>query len=176
VKLPPWPVDEQSLGLLHRAVRPPKDAERSSLSDLCLMFSEMAGADLAATEPAQDLEGVEILRDPEYHANDIIAALVEEIWRLRGRPLVAYGSEGVPNLLTRIVQEQAKHAFATLTTCACGYAPADNASWTAHRAAVAVEAVAAWIESQSSPRIDEPGPGKLASAWAAEMIREGLKP
>jgi hypothetical protein len=85
VKLPPWPVDEQSLELLHRAVRPPEDAERSSLGDICHMFSELAGADLKAREPGPWLEGITVYRDPVYHPTDIIAALVEEIWRLRGR-------------------------------------------------------------------------------------------
>jgi hypothetical protein len=82
----------------------------------------------------------------------------------------------VPELLGQIVQEQAKHVFATLTTCACGYAPIDNSDWSAHRAAMAVEVIAAWIEKRTSPRIDEQGPEpKLASTWAAESIREGLR-
>jgi hypothetical protein len=85
VNLPPWPVDEQSLELLHRAVRPPEDAQRSSLGDICRMFSELAGADLNAIEMDPWLQGIKVFRDPEYHPTDIIAALVEEIWRLRGR-------------------------------------------------------------------------------------------
>jgi hypothetical protein len=82
----------------------------------------------------------------------------------------------VPELLGQIVEEQAKHLFATLTTCVCGYVPADNSDWSAHRAAVAVEVIAAWIEKRTSPRIDEQGPEpKLAGTWAAEVIREGLR-
>jgi hypothetical protein len=83
VRLPPWPVDGQSLELLYRAVRPPEDAERSSLGDICRMFSEMAGSDLDAVEGV--VEGIEVMRDPLYHPNDVIAVLIEEIWRLRGR-------------------------------------------------------------------------------------------
>jgi hypothetical protein len=49
------------------------------------MFSELAGADLKARELGPWLEGITVYRDPVYHPTDIIAALVEEIWRLRGR-------------------------------------------------------------------------------------------
>ena len=96
--------------------------------------------------------------------------------RWKQQALEAGTMHRVPELLGQIVQEQAKHVFATLTTCTCGYAPVDNSDWSAHRAGVAVEVIAAWIEKWTSPRIDEQGPEpKLAGAWAAEMIREGLK-
>jgi hypothetical protein len=45
----------------------------------------LAGADLNAIEMDPWLQGIKVFRDPEYHPTDIIAALVEEIWRLRGR-------------------------------------------------------------------------------------------
>lgn len=83
---------------------------------------------------------------------------------------------GIPELLRQVTQEQARHVFSTLTTCACGYAPVNSFDWSAHHAAVAAEVIAAWIETLTSPRIDEQGPEpKLAGTWAAESIREELR-
>lgn len=62
----PFPVDDVTLDLLHRAVRPPEDdAEQSSLFDLLALMDDMAGEDAG------------------YHPNDVIAALVDEVRRLR---------------------------------------------------------------------------------------------
>lgn len=79
--LPPFPVDDQTLDLLHQAINPGPHAERSSVLDLCQMYSELAGADLTAVESDED--GIEIMRDPQYHPNDIIVALVDEVRRVR---------------------------------------------------------------------------------------------
>src|SRR5947207_14030348 len=68
----------------------------------------------------------------------------------------------VPELLGQIIEEQAKHVFATLTTCVCGYVPADNSDWSAHRAAVAVGVIAAWIEKRA--------PGRMAGARPAPKL------
>lgn len=80
-RLPPFPVDDQTLDLLAAAVSPGPDAERSSVTDLCAMFSELAGSDLAAVESGD--EHMTVMWDPVYHPNDVIAALVTEIRRLR---------------------------------------------------------------------------------------------
>ncbi len=66
--LPPFPVDSQTLDLIAAAVRPGPDAERSSLADLCTLITQLSGT----TEP-----------DVSYHHNDVIAALVDEVRRLR---------------------------------------------------------------------------------------------
>lgn len=70
--LPPFPVDPQSLDLLDAAIRPGPEAERSSLHDLCQLMSQLGGA----TGDPDDEE------DPQYHPNDVIAALIDEIRRL----------------------------------------------------------------------------------------------
>ena len=54
-----FPVDDSTLDLVYMAVRPPEDSERSSLYDLLAMMGDA-------------------------HQNDVIAALIEEIRRLRG--------------------------------------------------------------------------------------------
>lgn len=80
-RLPPFPVDDQTLDLLDAAINPGPDAERSSVADLCGMYSELAGADLGAVESGD--EHMAVMRDPMYHPNDVIAALVGEVRRLR---------------------------------------------------------------------------------------------
>jgi hypothetical protein len=57
------------------------DHGRSSISDLCALYSEMGGSDPRAVESTEG--GIDFLRDPHYHPNDIIAALVAEVRRLR---------------------------------------------------------------------------------------------
>lgn len=56
-------------------------AERSSITDLCSIYAEMAGSDINAV--ANDEDGIRTMRDPLYHPNDIIEALVVEVRRLR---------------------------------------------------------------------------------------------
>jgi hypothetical protein len=79
--LPPFPVDDQTLDLLDAALHPGPDAERTSVTDLCRLYSELAGSDLTAVE--SDEGRVTVMRDAEYHANDVISALVAEVRRLR---------------------------------------------------------------------------------------------
>ena len=55
----------------------------SSLNDLCLLMSRLGGADTEAV--ADEVEGVAVLRDPQYHHHDIITALIVEVRRLRAR-------------------------------------------------------------------------------------------
>jgi hypothetical protein len=80
--LPPFPVDDQTLDLLTAALDGAGiEGGRSSVGDLCQLFSELGGADPDAVESVED--GIRIMRDPQYHPNDIIAALIDEVRRLR---------------------------------------------------------------------------------------------
>lgn len=88
VTLPPFPVDDQTLNLLSEAIDPDWTvAERSSLNDVCDMYSRLAGSDTSAVEdmvwvpPLADY--VPVYADPQYAPSDIITALIEEIRRLR---------------------------------------------------------------------------------------------
>lgn len=69
--LPPFPVDDATLDLLDQAARPGPEADRSSVGDLMELITGLAG-----------------VADPEeqYHTNDVIAALLAEVRRLRGTP------------------------------------------------------------------------------------------
>ncbi len=79
-----FPVDDQTLDLLDAAATGTTGPEgRSSITDLCQFYSEMAGCDSTAMESTED--GMTVMRDPTYHPNDIIAALVAEVRRLRAR-------------------------------------------------------------------------------------------
>lgn len=79
--LPPFPTDDQTLAVLDRAVNPGHDAHRSSLLEVCRLYSQLAGSDTEAVEAVE--HGVEVGRDVEYGPNDVIAALVAEIRRSR---------------------------------------------------------------------------------------------
>lgn len=69
--LPPLPVDDVSLGLYWSALHPdPDEASRTSITSTLRMLAEMAGADL--TDDCQDPS----LRDPMYHLNDLVSALI----------------------------------------------------------------------------------------------------
>jgi hypothetical protein len=82
VTLPPFPVDDQTLDLLTAAINGARiEGGRSSIGDLCQLYSELGGSDPDAVEAEED--GIAILRDPQYHPNDIIAALVAEVRELR---------------------------------------------------------------------------------------------
>lgn len=87
-RLPPFPVDEGTLDMLWMALNPGPEAERTSVADFLQFMSEMAGSDITAVEEVID-DGshggaaIHVMRDPQYHGNDLIAALVEEIRRLR---------------------------------------------------------------------------------------------
>lgn len=84
MNLPPFPTDDSTLDLLEQAINPGPDTPTSSVLDLCRMYSELGGSDTTAVE-SDDL-GVTVMRDPEYHPNDILAALVAEIRTLRSQP------------------------------------------------------------------------------------------
>lgn len=89
--LPPLPVDDVALDLYLTALDPSEG--RTSLGDVLRLYSEMAGSDLDAVEgmefhphaPFAELgDGWwEVMRDPKYHANDLIRALIREVRRLR---------------------------------------------------------------------------------------------
>jgi hypothetical protein len=84
VTLPRFPVDDQTLGLLHDAIT----SGRGSLINLCVLYSQMAGSDTDAVqdEPLWDDErGIirPVMRDPQYHPDDVMLVLIEEIRRLR---------------------------------------------------------------------------------------------
>ena len=81
LRLPPFPVDDSALAMLSAAINPGEDAERSSVSDLLVLYSEMAGSDTNAVD--QDDGGVRVMRDPQYHEHDVITALIAEIERLK---------------------------------------------------------------------------------------------
>ena len=81
---PPFPVDDSTLDLLDNALTPAEDG-RSSVNDLCVLFSELAGSDTTAiTEQVND--DTVVMRDLQYHPYDIIAALITEVRRLRRVP------------------------------------------------------------------------------------------
>lgn len=84
--LPPFPVDDGTLDLLWTAMHPGPETERSSVSELLILLSELGGSDTRAVDPA-GLElwddYVQVLRDPQYHEHDVLTALIEEIRRLR---------------------------------------------------------------------------------------------
>lgn len=82
MQLPPFPVDESTLQLLDDALNPQPLAERSSVSDLLEMMSQLGGSDPRAVAQVHE-SGVE-LRDQQYHEHDVIRALVAEVRRLRG--------------------------------------------------------------------------------------------
>jgi hypothetical protein len=81
-ELPPFPVDDETLDLLDRALRPDETSPVSSLGAFLTFMSEMGGSDPAAVESESD--GIRVMRDPSYHPNDLVLALVGEIRRLRG--------------------------------------------------------------------------------------------
>jgi hypothetical protein len=80
--LPPFPVDDQTLDLLSAALNGSEiEGGRSSVGDLCHLYSDLGGSDLNAVESDDGV--MRVMRDPHYHPNDIIAALIAEIRRLR---------------------------------------------------------------------------------------------
>lgn len=86
--LPPLPVDDVALDIYWSALFPGPDVERTSIGDVLDLYAEMGGSDLTAVaEVIQrtwdgEPEVVE-MRDPGYHPNDLIAALIAEVRRLR---------------------------------------------------------------------------------------------
>lgn len=87
--LPPIPLDDTSLSMIESALT---GTDRTSVSDLLDLWSQMAGSDPHATAPfPDDMPDVDFgpdaeivfMRDPMYSQIDLIAALVAEIRRLR---------------------------------------------------------------------------------------------
>jgi hypothetical protein len=90
--LPPFPVDDATLGMLEAALDPwshgHPDAERSSLWDFLTLMSQMAGSDPTAVESIEDdgSDGgprIVTMRDPIYTDHCVIQALIDEVRRLR---------------------------------------------------------------------------------------------
>lgn len=88
--LPPFPVDNVTLSMLWTAIHPGPDEGRSSVEDLLTLMSEMGGSSTTAARRLMPAEGAAIdasdvreLRDPNYCRDDVIAALVQEVVRLR---------------------------------------------------------------------------------------------
>lgn len=81
--LPPFPVDDQTLDLLWQALHPDPDAERSSVTDLCDLYSDMAGGQV------------------RYHPNDILAEMVTEVRRRRACD--AHITEAKRHLFARLI-------------------------------------------------------------------------
>ena len=79
--LPTFPVDDQTLDMIDMALDPPPGSERTSIGELCDLIAAMGGSDPDAVQSEED--GVQYMRDASYHPNDVIAALVAEVRRLR---------------------------------------------------------------------------------------------
>lgn len=84
--LPPFPVDDITLELLSSALDPWRyghdDTERSSLGEFLNLLSTLGGSDPTAALDHED-DGAVGLRDPQYHPNDVMLALIAEVRRLR---------------------------------------------------------------------------------------------
>jgi len=86
--LPPFPTDDGTLDLLVMALIPAPDAERTSLDELLTLLSQMGGSDTDAVAsvttmphpliPGESVE-VDVMRDPTYHPNDVILALIRAV-------------------------------------------------------------------------------------------------
>lgn len=81
MSLPPFPVDDGTLDLLWSALGHEPNAQRTSVSEFLELMSQLGGSDTTAVESVED--GIHLMRDPQYHVNDALAALVVEIRRLR---------------------------------------------------------------------------------------------
>jgi hypothetical protein len=84
VKLPDFPVDEETLGLLSIALDPASHgipAECSSVGSFLEFMSQLGGSDISAV--TEELDGVAVMRDAAYHQHDVIRSLVAEVRRLR---------------------------------------------------------------------------------------------
>jgi hypothetical protein len=92
VSLPPFPVDDATLDLLMAAVDPwshgDADATCSSVAHFLEFMSQLGGSDTREVEEILDdgSDGgasIVVMRDPVYHEHSVIAALVDEVRRLR---------------------------------------------------------------------------------------------
>lgn len=91
-KLPDFPVDDATLGMLEAAMDPRShgdpEATKSSVWPFLDMMSQMGGSDPTAVAEVLDdgTDGgpsVVVMRDQHYHENDVIRALIAEVRRLR---------------------------------------------------------------------------------------------
>lgn len=92
--LPDFPTDDTTLDMLMLAIDGGEGSERSSVSDLLELMSQMGGSDTTAVAEVipgnplgLDIEDAEIhvMRDPVYHEHDVLRAFIAEIRRLRGQ-------------------------------------------------------------------------------------------
>jgi len=91
--LPPFPTDDSTLDLIEMAINPGPDAERTSLDELLVLMSQMGGSDTDAVSsveviphpfsPGDSIEA-QVMRDPAYHHNDVIQALIDALRKERG--------------------------------------------------------------------------------------------
>lgn len=98
-ELPPFPIDDSTLDLIERSMTIDEDSDedRTSLSELLDLLSEMGGSDPDASEQIDpELVGIDdpdvivrVLRDQFYHEHDLILALIEEVRRLRAEKSTA---------------------------------------------------------------------------------------
>lgn len=96
--MPPFPVDDTTLGLLEAAMDPwshgDPDATQSSVYPLLEFLSQMGGSDTKAVAEVVDDGGdggasIVVMRDPQYTSTCVMAALIAEIRRLRADPPLA---------------------------------------------------------------------------------------
>lgn len=64
------------------------------------------------------------------------------------------------------------HVFETLHRCRCGYEPGSSEDWDEHVVAAVIDAVAVWLESQTSDTLGG-DPFIRAADWAAQRMRHG---
>jgi hypothetical protein len=93
-KLPPFPVDDATLGMIEAALNPQAhgdpEATSSSIWPLLTMLSQLGGSDTTAVAEVLDDGGdggasIVMMRDQHYHDNDMAAALVAEVRKLRAQ-------------------------------------------------------------------------------------------
>jgi hypothetical protein len=96
VNLPPFPVDDATLDLLWAAMYPREhgdpNAESSSVWSVLKLMSEMAGSDTEAVE--SEVDGIRMMRDPQYHDHDVYTSLITEVRRLRAAPSIPSDIKG----------------------------------------------------------------------------------
>jgi hypothetical protein len=83
MNLPPFPVDDQTLDMLWDAMFPKINVDsNTSVYNLLEMISQLGGSDPKAVDETHG--DVDVMRDPQYHINDVVASLIIEVRRLRG--------------------------------------------------------------------------------------------
>lgn len=86
MNLPPFPVDDATLGMLEAAIDPRAYgddlAETSSVLTFLEVMSQLGGSDITAVEEKVN-EQLRVMRDPQYGVNDVLTALIAEVRRLR---------------------------------------------------------------------------------------------